>query len=197
MQCNHCNRQIPDGSPFCPRCGAALEQGATVLQQAEPTPRPPREERPRRERQARPERPRRERAPRPERPRRERTPRPEHRPGSINIMRQVIYYSLAVLCIIPMCVGEYRRIVEMDGKMDATYWFLLCPVLLSVFFLFLAIGVPELERVQAQERERDERGEYYQSRLGETACNALAKILIPFGIVCFLISGLMWLIAGV
>jgi hypothetical protein len=201
MQCSHCNRQIPDDSPFCPRCGAALAEGATVLQQEETPTRPRRERTPRRERAPRPERPRRERQPQPERPQRE---RPAFRlslgtrePGTASIMRNFIYFSLATVCMIPQIAAEYMRIV-MGREIDWVYWLLVAPILLTVFFVFLAIGIPELERKKMQDDAYFEQHGFHSSTSGmtDTVCRLLGKILIPIGIICILTSGLMWLIAA-
>ena len=196
MQCNKCNRQIPDNSPFCPRCGAALTQGATVLQQPEEQPAP----RPVRERRERPARPQRERAQRPERPRREgplfNFSFGRREPGTSGVMRNFICFSLATACMVPQFVAEYRRVVQ-EHPLDATYWLLMAPILLTVFFVFLAIGVPELERKQLEEDRYFEQHGFHRANTGmtETVCNLLWKILLPIGIICFLISGLMWLVA--
>ena len=199
MQCNHCNRQIPDNSPFCPRCGAALEQGATVLQQPEePAPRPKREPRPKRARKERPARPPRVQR---ERPRRE-TPLfnfsfGTREPGTYSVMRNFIYFSLATVCMFPQIAAEYMRIIE-GHPIDLMYWLLVSPILLTVFFVFLAIGVPELERKQMEEQRFFEQNGFHRADTGmsTTICNLLGKILLPIGIICFLISGIMSLAAA-
>lgn len=197
MQCNKCNRQIADNSPFCPRCGAAIEAGATVLQQPEEQPAP----RPKRARRERPARPQRERRERPARPRREgplfNFSFTRREPGTYSVMRNFIYFSLATICMFPQIAAEYMRIV-MGREIDLVYWLLVAPILLTVFFVFLAIGVPELERKQMEENAFFEQNGFHRADtgMGTAICNLLWKILLPIGIICFLISGLMSLVAA-
>ena len=112
-------------------------------------------------------------------------------------MRNFIYFSLATVCMIPQIAAEYFRIVE-KRPMDLTYWLLTAPILLTVFFVFLAIGIPELERKKMRDDAYFEQHGFHSSTSGmtDTVCRLLGKILLPIGVICLLTSGLMWLIAA-
>lgn len=168
MFCRYCGGEIADDSAFCQHCGKNLKEAGSNVQQTK--------------------------APQPERTAKPLIdPVPKQKPKTMQDLvtpKNGLYLLLAIVCMIPLGFAEYRRLVD-PGVLDGTYWLLASPVLLSVWFLYLIVGVPAVEETKQKDQEEYEKTGYYCSHVFETVCNVLFGILMPLAIVCFIISGIV------
>jgi len=160
MFCRFCGSDIPNDSVFCPKCGKALNQEGDAS------------------------------SPAPKKAKKSKTFKKMTMGELMARPLSIIYMLLAIVCMIPLGMAEYRRLVA-GIPLDATYWLLASPVLLSVLFVFLIFGPQVIGEVKADDQAEFEKTGVRQSHVGEAVCNLLSAILLPIGVLCFLISGLV------
>ena len=110
------------------------------------------------------------------------------------IIANVFYALLALVCLAPMVYAEYRRLI-LDLPIDATYWLLLLPILLAVFFLYRIIGAPAVAEEKRKIKQEKEQGNYYKdNRIVNLVCNTLSACCFIVAIFAFAVSGILELV---
>ena len=66
----------------------------------------------------------------------------------------ILYILLSVVCASPLVYAEYRRLI-LGVPLDLTYWLLIAPMFLSVFFLYLVLGAPVIAEEKKKREEAD------------------------------------------
>ena len=102
---------------------------------------------------------------------------------------KLIYAVIAVLCLVPLPIAEYNRLVL--GKFGVQYWLTLSPVLVSFYCLYrLIVGNKVLEEKE-RIRHAQMRGMNYEDKLLKIKTDAMSWCCILIAIVAFACSGLI------
>jgi amino acid permease len=102
---------------------------------------------------------------------------------------KVIYALIAVLCIIPLPIAEYRRIVL--GKFDAQYWLMAAPILVTCFFLYRMIAGEKIREEKERINEAKRNGLDYEDKLLKIRTDAMTVCCVVVAIVAFASSGII------
>ena len=98
-------------------------------------------------------------------------------------VKKVIYGIIALLCVVPVPIAEYRRIVH--GEFGVQYWLLCAPILFSCYFLYKVLVGNQIEEEKEKIRLAKEQGRDYEDNLLKIRTNAISVFCLVVAVVGF------------
>ena len=203
MLCKYCGNEMDENTAFCPKCGKS-QMGEGEISSTPTLPSPEAEEpvkhktpeekvfeglNPKKPepKKAKAKRVKNEKPVRSEKKVSEEDCNPPSLKELFKRPLNILYLALALACLVPNFIGEYRRIVS-GVPIDGIYWLLVAPTLITLGLLFVAFGLPYVKAAKARAVRDYEKYGSAKTPVWETVNKVLVALLLVVAAACFVVS---------